>query len=149
TSDHEVNIKILLDPAVRAGDLTVSGRNDLLHAMTDDVARQVLVHNYQQNRVLAAARAQAPQMLHVHARYIHKLERDGRVSRKLDVLPSDREIAERRAARTGLVLPEFAVLLAQTKIAAAEEVLASALPDDPYLHQVLAAYFPPALRERY
>ena len=149
TSDHEVNIKILLDPAVRAGDLTVSGRNDLLHAMTDDVARQVLVHNYQQNRVLAAARAQAPQLLHVHARYIHKLERDGRVSRKLDVLPSDREIAERRAARIGLVLPEFAVLLAQTKIAAAEEVLASALPDDPYLHRVLAAYFPPALLQRY
>jgi glutamate dehydrogenase len=149
TSDHEVNIKILLDPAVRAGDLTVSGRNDLLHAMTDDVARQVLVHNYQQNRVLAAARAQAPQLLHVHARYIHKLERDGRVSRKLDVLPTDREIAERRAARTGLVLPEFAVLLAQTKIAAADEVLASSLPDDPYLRQVLAAYFPPALRERY
>jgi glutamate dehydrogenase len=149
TSDHEVNIKILLDPQVRAGSLTLSGRNDLLHAMTDDVARQVLVHNYQQNRVLAAARAQAPQMLHVHARYIHKLERDGRVSRKLDVLPSDREIAERRAARTGLVVPEFAVLLAQTKIEAAEEVLASALPDDPYLHRVLAAYFPPALRERY
>ncbi len=149
TSDHEVNIKILLDPEVRAGHLTVTGRNDLLEEMTDDVARQVLVHNYQQVRVLAAARAQAPQMLHVHARYIHKLERDGRIRRKLDVLPTDREIAERRTAHTGLVVPEFAVLLAQTKIEAAEEVLASALPDDPYLRRVLAAYFPPALRERY
>jgi glutamate dehydrogenase len=149
TSDHEVNIKILLDHEVRAGALTVEGRNDLLEAMTGDVARQVLVHNYQQNRVLAAARAQAEPMLHVHARYIHKLERDGRVRRKLDVLPTDREIAERRTARTGLVVPEFAVLLAQTKIEAAEEVLASGLPDDPYLHRVLADYFPPALRERY
>ncbi|MGB6456101.1 MAG: NAD-glutamate dehydrogenase, partial [Streptosporangiaceae bacterium] len=149
TSDHEVNIKILLDHEVRAGTLTVAGRNDLLQHMTDDVARQVLVHNYQQNRVLAAARAQAPQMLHVHARYIHKLERDGRIRRKLDVLPTDREIAERRTAHTGLVVPEFAVLLAQTKIEATEEVLASGLPDDPYLHQVLAEYFPPALRERY
>ncbi len=149
TSDHEVNIKVLLDEEVRAGTLTLSGRNDLLQAMTDDVARQVLAHNYLQNRTLAAARAQASQMLHVHARYIHKLERDGRIRRKLDVLPADREIAERRTAHAGLVLPEFAVLLAQTKIAAAEEVLASVLPDDPYLYRVLAAYFPPALRERY
>jgi glutamate dehydrogenase len=149
TSDHEVNIKILLDHEVRAGTLTVAGRNDLLQDMTDDVARQVLLHNYHQVRVLAAARAQAPQMLHVHARYIHKLERDGRVRRKLDVLPTDRELAERRAAHKGLVVPEFAVLLAQTKIEATEEVLASGLPDDPYLHRVLADYFPPALRERY
>jgi glutamate dehydrogenase len=149
TSDHEVNIKILLDPEVRAAALTVAGRNDLLEEMTGDVARQVLQHNYHQVRVLAAALAQAPQMLHVHARYIHKLERDGRVSRKLDVLPSDREIAERRTAHTGLVVPEFAVLLAQTKIQTAEEVLASDLPDDPALHRVLADYFPPAVRERY
>jgi glutamate dehydrogenase len=149
TSDHEVNIKILLDQEVRAGTLTVAGRNDLLEEMTGDVAQQVLQHNYHQVRVLAAALAQAPQMLHVHARYIHKLERDGRVSRKLDVLPGDREVAERRTAHTGLVVPEFAVLLAQTKIEIAEEVLASALPDDPSLRRVLADYFPPALRERY
>jgi glutamate dehydrogenase len=149
TSDHEVNIKILLDREVRAGGLTAAGRNELLQAMTDEVAHHVLEHNYQQVRVLAAAVAQAPHMLHVHARYIHKLERDGRLRRKLDVLPADREIAERRTARGGLVQPEFAVLLAQTKIATAEEVLASALPDQAYLHRVLADYFPSALRSRY
>jgi glutamate dehydrogenase len=149
TSDHEVNIKILLDREVRSGGLTAAGRNELLHAMTDEVASQVLEHNYQQVRVLAAAVAQAPQMLHVHARYIHKLERDGRIRRKLDVLPAEREIAERRTARSGLVQPEFAVLLAQTKIATAEEVLASGLPDQAYLHRVLADYFPSALRARY
>jgi glutamate dehydrogenase len=149
TSDHEVNIKILLDPEVRAGRLTEAGRNELLHAMTGEVASHVLEHNYQQVRVLAAAVAQAPQLLHVHARYIHKLERDGRIRRKLDVLPTDREIAERRTLRGGLVMPEFAVLLAQTKIAAAEDVLASALPDQAYLHRVLADYFPSALRAKY
>jgi glutamate dehydrogenase len=149
TSDHEVNIKILLDREVRAGGLTEAGRNELLHVMTDEVAGHVLEHNYQQVRVLAAAVAQAPQMLHVHARYIHKLERDGRIRRKLDVLPTEREIAERRTMRGGLVQPEFAVLLAQTKIAAAEEVLASGLPDQAYLNGVLADYFPSALRARY
>ncbi len=88
-------------------------------------------------------------MLHVHARYIRKLERDGRVRRKLDVLPGDKEIAERRSAGIGLTSPEFSVLLAQTKIAAAQEVLASGLPDDPYLRRALTGYFPRPLRERY
>jgi len=149
TSDHEVNIKILLDREVRAGSLTEAGRNELLQQMTGEVADQVLEHNYQQVRVLAAAAAQSAQMLHVHARYIRRLERDGRIRRRLDVLPGDREVAERRSARTGLVVPEFAVLLAQTKIAAAEEVVASALPDDPYLRRVLVGYFPSPLRRSY
>jgi glutamate dehydrogenase len=146
TSDHEVNIKILLDGAVRDGELTRGQRNELLHEMTDEVARLVLEHNYQQNRTLAAALAQAPQMLHVHARYIRRLERDRRIRRRLDGLPGEKEIAERRSAGTGLTVPEFAVLLAHTKIAAAQDVLASALPDDPYLRQALTDYFPAPLR---
>jgi len=149
TSDHEVNIKILLDGVVRDGELTPADRGKLLHEMTGEVGDLVLTHNYLQNRVLAASTAQAPQMLHVHARYIRKLERDGRVSRRLDVLPGDKEIAERRSAGTGLTSPEFSVLLAQTKIATAQEMLASGLPDDPYLRQVLTGYFPKPLRERY
>ncbi len=149
TSDHEVNIKILLDRVVRTGDLTAADRNRLLHEMTDEVAALVLAHNYHQNRTLAASCAQAAQMLHVHARYIRKLERDRRVHRRLDVLPGDREIAERRSAGVGLATPEFAVLLAQTKIAATQEVLASDLPDDAYLQRVLVSYFPTPLAERY
>jgi glutamate dehydrogenase len=149
TSDHEVNIKILLDRVVRDGDLTRGDRNALLHQMTGEVAEHVLEHNYLQNRTLAASKAQAPQMLHVHARYIRKLERDGKIRRRLDVLPGDREIAERRSAGIGLVAPEFAVLLAQTKISAAQEVLASGLPDDPFLRKVLVDYFPTPLRVKY
>jgi glutamate dehydrogenase len=149
TSDHEVNIKILLDGVVRDGELAPADRNALLHQMTDEVGALVLEHNYQQNRTLAAARAQAGQMLHVHARYIRKLERDKRLRRRLEVLPGDKEIAERRSAGTGLTLPEFSVLLAHTKIGAAQEVLASSLPDDRYLHHVLTEYFPVPLRERY
>jgi glutamate dehydrogenase len=149
TSDHEVNIKILLDAEVKAGRLSAADRGTLLHEMTGEVAAHVLEDNYQQVRALAASWAQSPQMLHVHARYIRKLERDGQINRRLDVLPGDREIAERRAAGSGLVIPEFSVLLAHTKIAAAHELVASALPDEPYLRQVLAEYFPSQLRERF
>jgi glutamate dehydrogenase len=149
TSDHEVNIKILLDEVVRDGQMTTADRDQLLQSMTDEVARLVLADNYHQNRALAAARAQSAQMLHVHARYIRKLERDGRIRRRLDVLPADKDIAERRSTGSGLTLPEFSVLLAHTKIAVRQEVLASEVPDDPYLRRALTRYFPIPLRERF
>ncbi len=149
TSDHEVNIKILLDEAVRDGELAHRDRNTLLQEMTGEVAQLVLEHNYWQNACLAAAREQARDMLHVHARYMRRLERDGRLPRKLEVLPSDKEIAERRSAGLGLTAPEFAVLLAHTKIDHAEQVTASELPDDQYLRRELIRYFPRPLRQRY
>jgi glutamate dehydrogenase len=149
TSDHEVNIKILLQAWVDSGELTAGARGELLHAMTDEVAALVLRQNYDQNRALAAAGAQAAQMLHVHSRYLRRLEREHRIGRRLDSLPGDKEIAERRSAGLGLTVPEFAVLLAQAKISAVEQVLDSALPDDPYLRSVLTSYFPEPLQADY
>src|SRR5262249_35214770 len=145
TSDHEVNIKILLADAIRAGVIPASARHQLLNDMTEEVAALVLRHNYRQNMALAAARAQAPSMLHVHVRYLRTLVRDKRLDPEGDVLPGEREIAERRSAGGGLPTPEFALLLAHPKIAANEEVLASGLPDDPYLRRTLDAYFPAQL----
>jgi glutamate dehydrogenase len=147
TSDHEVNIKILLQGRVTRGELTAGDRGTLLHTMTSEVAALVLRQNYQQNRALAAGRAQAPQMLHVHARYLRRMERERRIQRGLDSLPGDKEIARRRSAGLGLTVPEMAVLLAQAKISAVAEVLDSALADDPFLRSVLTAYFPRPLRE--
>ncbi|MGI5269336.1 NAD-glutamate dehydrogenase [Nonomuraea sp. CA-218870] len=149
TSDHEVNIKILLDQVVRDGELTDKQRNQLFTSMTDEVAQLVLRDNYAQNVVLAAARAQAVEMLHIHARYLRRLERDGQVNRKLEFLPSDKALAERRQARLGLTAPEFSVLLAYTKLVADADLLGTDLPDDPYLAPRLVTYFPSALRERF
>jgi glutamate dehydrogenase len=149
TSDHEVNIKILLADAIRAGTIRASARHELLEGMTDDIAGLVLRHNYGQNMALAAARSQASSLLHVHARYLRKLVRDKRMDPEQDVLPGEREIAERRSAGGGLTTPEFALLLAHTKISAGEDVLASGLPDDPYLRRVLDTYFPAQLRARF
>jgi glutamate dehydrogenase len=146
TSDHEVNIKILLADAIRAGAIPAAGRHELLNDMTDEVAALVLRHNYRQNMALAVARSQASSLLHVHVRYLRKLIRDKRLNREQDVLPDEREIAERRSAGAGLTTPELALLLAHTKIWAAQDVLESGLPDDPYLRRVLDAYFPAPLR---
>jgi glutamate dehydrogenase len=149
TSDHEVNIKILLADAIRTGSLPRSERHPLLLSMTDEVAEHVLRHNYAQNMALATARAQSTSMLHVHARYLRKLVRDGRLHPDQDELPTDRVIAERRSAGQGLTNPELSLLLAHTKISAGQDVLGSSLPDDPYLQRVLSAYFPGPLRSRF
>jgi glutamate dehydrogenase len=149
TSDHEVNIKILLADAITAGDIKSAERGALLHEMTDEVAAHVLRHNDGQNMALAAARYQAPRLLHVHARYVRKLAREKRLSVEGDVLPVDKEIAARRSAGAGLTTPELSLLLAHTKIAAGKEVLASSIPDDPYLRGTLERYFPEPLRTRF
>jgi glutamate dehydrogenase len=148
-SDHEVNIKILLDRVVADGDLTGKQRDTLLVEMTDEVAELVLRDNRAQTRALYNATAQAGAMLEVHVRYLRALERWGRLNRTLEFLPTDDELAERAAAGRGLVMPEFAVLLAYSKIWIYDELLASDLPDDAFLSAELANYFPAALRNRY
>ncbi|MFY1636652.1 NAD-glutamate dehydrogenase [Solwaraspora sp. WMMB335] len=149
-SDHEVNIKILLGGAVADGELTVPQRDELLAEMTDEVAALVLQDNYGQARALANARAQARSLLPVHRRMIAELEESGQLDRELEALPSDEELAERLATGVdGLTLPEFAVLLAYTKIALEEQALADGLPDEPWTERVLVDYFPTPLRQRY
>jgi glutamate dehydrogenase len=148
-SDHEVNIKILLDSVVAAGDLTTGQRNELLAAMTSEVAELVLRDNYDQNVALATAMMQAPSLLDVHSRFIRRLEREGRLDRRIEFLPTDKQIAERRQAGLGLTQPELAVLLAYTKITMYEELISSELPEDPFLRGTLYRYFPTAVRERF
>jgi glutamate dehydrogenase len=148
-SDHEVNIKILLDRVAADGDLTGKQRDALLVEMTDEVADLVLRDNAAQTRALYNARAQARAMLDVHVRYLHALERSGRLNRALEFLPTDDELAERAAGGGGLVLPEFAVLLAYSKIWIYDELLASDFPDDAFLAGALADYFPTAIRGRH
>jgi glutamate dehydrogenase len=149
TSDHEVNIKILLDQVVRDGEMTDKQRNTLFMDMTDEVADLVLRDNIAQNVALAASRAQASSMLHVHGRYLRRLERDGKLKRRLEFLPDDKAMAERRQAGLGLTGPEFATLLAYTKLTLEDEIRGSDLPDDPDLASRLVDYFPTPLRERF
>jgi glutamate dehydrogenase len=148
TSDHEVNIKILVDQAVKSGVLKAEERTKLLASMTDEIADLVLADNYGQNVALASSVAQAPQLLHVHARYMRALTSTGQLNRDLEFLPRDRVVSERRAAGQGLTQPELAVLLAYTKIVLNEDLLASDLLDDRYLEAELFGYFPSAVRER-
>jgi len=148
-SDHEVNIKILLNAPVREGKLTYEQRNKLLAEMTDEVAALVLRDNYFQTQSLAVSGVLAPSLLDSQERFIKSLEKAGRLNRAIEFLPNDEEFAERRAAKIGLTSPERAVLLAYSKIALYDELLASDVPDDAFISTALERYFPVPLRERY
>ena len=148
-SDHEVNVKILLDAAVRSGDLDAGERSALLHSMTDEVAGQVLRNNYLQNVALAVARTQAAPLVEVHGRFIERLERTTGLDRAAEGLPDRDEIAERRRGGQGLVGPELAVLAAYAKLDLFDTLVGSGLPEDPEMARELAAYFPRAVRERF
>lgn len=148
-SDHEVNIKVLLDSVVAAGDMTVKQRNALLAEMTDAVAERVLRGSYTQTQALSLARFQAPAMLDVHDRFMRDLEATGRLDRAIEALPDAETIAERRQGGLGLTQPELAVVLAYSKITLYAALLDSDLPDDPALEGELAVYFPSPLPERY
>ena len=148
-SDHEVNIKILLNGVVAAGDMTVKQRDRLLEQMTEEVAALVLRNNYLQPEALTVAETQAAGMLHVHTRLMRDMEKAGTLVRAIEALPNDEELDERRTANRGLTRPELAVLLAYVKIDLFQELLASNLPDDPALAATLNDYFPSPLRTKY
>ena len=149
TSDHEVNIKILLGLPLGEGELTEKQRNALLPLMTDEVAALVLRDNVFQTQILSLCRRIAPQLLDAQTRFMQFLEKAARLDRPLEYLPSDQELAERRAAGQGLCSPELAVLLAYSKMWLYDELLASPLPDDPWVATALTRYFPQTLAERF
>lgn len=149
TSDHEVNIKILLDAEVAAGRISEQERDELLPAMADDVASLVLRHNHSQNLALANALSSDGPTAGVLEAWMCELEESGHLDRAVDTMPSTTEMNRRMAAGERLASPELCTLLAWTKIALCDAVLATDLPEDPFVADRLVGYFPPLLRERF
>ena len=148
-SDHEVNIKILLDALVRSGELDPAQRDDLLAEMTDEVADLVLGDNYRQNAVMGVSRAHAAPMLSVHQRLVDALEADRGLDRGLEALPTRAQFKAMEKAGEALSSPELCVLLAHVKLALKDDILAADLPDLDVFARRLPEYFPTQLRERF
>lgn len=148
-SDHEVNIKILVDSLITAGKVQPEERTQLLESMTDEVGRLVLTDNAEQNDLMGTSRANAASLLTVHARQIKDLEKKRALNRELEALPSDKEIRRRMDQGLGLTSPELATLMAHAKLELKDRVLASELPDQEVFASRLPAYFPSTLREHF
>ena len=149
TSDHEVNIKILLNTAIANGQLTLEERDELLVGMTDEVARLVLFDNYRQNLAISLMQALSIPRLGSKQHFVRTLESQGLLDRGLEYLPTDAEFEERKARGEGLTRPELSILLSYSKIVLYRQLLDSDVPEDPYLSKELQIYFPTPLRERF
>jgi glutamate dehydrogenase len=148
-SDHEVNIKILLNKLVADGEMTLAQRNKLLEKMTDEIAQLVLRDNYEQTQILSLEASVAPQTLDLFRRYMIELEKRGRLNRKLEFLPTEKILQERKADGLGLTRPEIAVLIAYCKMFVKEDILASDIPEDSYFVNQLSLAFPDILSKKY
>ncbi|HEY2092016.1 MAG TPA: NAD-glutamate dehydrogenase [Thermoanaerobaculia bacterium] len=150
TSDHEVNIKVLLYDAIARGELAdIVARNKFLAEMTDDVAHLVLRDNYEQTQAISITSSLGEAILDEQARFMRSLEKAGKLDRTLEGLPDDETIGDRHAAHQGLTRPEIAVILAYAKLVLYEDLLKSDLPDDPRLAHDLVDYFPRKIQETY
>ena len=148
-SDHEVNIKILVDSLITAGKVDEDERTSLLESMTDEVSYLVLANNAEQNDLMGTSRANAASMLTVHARLIRDLENNRGLNRELEALPSDKEIRRRMDQGLGLTSPELATLMAHVKLDLKDRVLASELPEQEVFASRLPTYFPAKLRDNF
>ncbi|WP_028877652.1 NAD-glutamate dehydrogenase [Teredinibacter turnerae] len=148
-SDHEVNIKILLDEMVAAGDLTAKQRNALLVEMTDDVAELVLQNNYRQTQALSIAQFHAATRDNEYRRFITFLENRGRLDRSLEFIPTDEQIAERQAHGKVLTRPELSVLISYAKVMLKEELTDSDLAEDPYIARAIESAFPQTIVHKF
>ncbi len=145
-SDHEVNIKILLNERVARGEMTVGERNQLLRAMTPDVAELVLRNNYRQAMALSLACTGKVGSGEGYERLMRRLELDGRLDRALEFLPDDEELRERAG---GLTRPELSVLLSYTKIELKQALMTAPIVRDSRYSSALFSAFPVSMREAF
>jgi glutamate dehydrogenase len=148
-SDHEVNIKILIDALITAGKIDPAERTELLESMTDEVGQLVLADNADQNDLIGTSRANASSLLPAHADQIKYFVSERGLSRELEALPSEKEIQRRFEAGLGLTSPELATLMAHVKLALKDELLGTDLPDQRVFANRLPQYFPSPLRDRF
>jgi len=148
-SDHEVNIKILLNDVVSKGDMTVKQRNEMLVDMTDDVAQLVLKNNYRQVQAISLAQAESAHRIVEYRRLIQYFESEGKLDRELEFIPTDEIIADREANGIGLSRPELCVLVSYCKANLKEELIASTVPDETYMCEAITSAFPAAIENKF
>ena len=148
-SDNEVNIKILLNGLVTSGDLTRKQRDELLYAMTDEVSKLVLNDCYRQTHTISITQSKGSSTLKEKIRFIHALEKEGKLNRAIEFIPNDEELAERAAAGKDLTRPELAILVSYSKMVLKESFVTDEITENPYYRQLLVNSFPLPLREKF
>ncbi len=148
-SDHEVNIKILLNEQISQGNLNIEDRNSLLSDMTDEVATLVLKNNYRQALALRLAEEKSTERVDDHIRLIKRLEKTGKLNRALEFLPNEKSLLRRKAEGSGLTRPELSVLISYVKIELKQALSSSWLTQDEGFAKEINTAFPATLQARF
>lgn len=148
-SDNEVNIKILLNTLVASGDLTMKQRNLVLESMEDEVGEIVLEDAYTQAESISVTQWQGAEQVKSQIRFIHALEKMGKLDRQLEYLPDDETMTEREKQGIGLTRPELAVLVAYSKMILKEQLVTQKITQESLYTSRLTQYFPSQLRDTY
>ncbi|MBT7487980.1 MAG: NAD-glutamate dehydrogenase [Rhodospirillales bacterium] len=148
-SDHEVNIKILVNSAIAGGGMDQKQRTSFLASMTKEVGELCLVDNYEQTQTISMSQFQGTAVLDNQVRLMRMLERLDILNRSVEYLPDDETIAERAQAEQALTRPEIGVLLSYSKNWLYGDLLQTPFPDDPFLVKDLVQYFPTPMREKF
>ena len=148
-SDHEVNIKIMLNEVVASGDLTRKQRNDVFMEMTDEVGELVVQDNYRQTQAIALAYKDCLPRMDEYIRLMKAYEAKGKLNRALEFLPDDETLANRKANGVGLTRPELAILISYTKAELKEQLNHPDIHEDSYVARILGSAFPVRLGERF
>lgn len=148
-SDNEVNIKILLNQLVNEGELTKKHRDQLLYEMTDAVSDIVIQDCYRQTHTISITELKGQSLLKEQLRFIHALEKTGKLDRELEFLPNDEEIAERQTKGQGFTRPELSVLVAYGKMILKEQFAIDEIDSNPYYKDLLINAFPTQLQTKY
>ncbi|MEH6580229.1 MAG: NAD-glutamate dehydrogenase [Amphritea sp.] len=148
-SDHEVNIKILLNELVSQGDMTVKQRNQLLRDMTDDVSDLVLKNNYRQAQALNIAELHARETMDDYIRLIRSLKKEGKLDPALEFLPTEKELLARREQGLSFTRPELSVLISYAKIELKQGLINSWITEDASFSREMETAFPERLLKEY
>ncbi len=149
TSDHEVNLKILLNQEVVKGNLSQKGRNKLLEEMTEEIAELVLWDNKRQNQAITTVSSQGHGLLDIQVRLMEYLEAQGKLDREVENLPDDATLASYQETQQSLSRPEIAVIVSYAKLVLEQQIPETKLVDDPYFEDMLFAYFPKKIQKEY
>ncbi len=145
TSDHEVNLKILLNQDIAEGRLDREQRDRLLREMEEEVAQLVLRDNLLQNQALSVIERYPGRSLGQVWRVMRTLSREGQLDRQLEELPTDETLEERRRIGSSFVRPELAILLGYAKIDLFRSLRDASLLEDECTARYLRSYFPSQL----
>ena len=148
-SDHEVNIKILLNDLVQSGDMTVKQRNALLETMTEDISELVLINNYRQTQAISLAESEVGRLMDEYRRFIEHLESQGKLDRTIEFLPDNEVLAERTSNGKGFTRPELSLLISYSKADLKATLVDSPMIEDSYLSREVHTAFPSALVEQF